>query len=213
MNKVFTLKTASLAGAFGILFLVLLASLHILEPEFDPSWRMISEYELGKYGWLMSIAFFCWGGGFLSLTLASWQYHSSITGKVGKYWLLIISIALFGAGIFYPQPITDTIRGTMDKLHAMCGVTMIFTLPIAAILFVKSLVKNKEFKEAKAGLFVLTTLLWIGLLAFITASAIYKPEARLYNENTLIGWPNRFLVLTYTIWLIGVARLILQTSK
>ena len=55
-----------LSAAFlGFLFL-----LHILEPEFDPSWRMISEYELGRYGWLMSLAFICWSGSVLALIVA-----------------------------------------------------------------------------------------------------------------------------------------------
>ena len=38
-------------------FLFLLITLHFIEPEFDPNWRWISEYELGRYGWLMQIAF------------------------------------------------------------------------------------------------------------------------------------------------------------
>lgn len=50
MESEFRLKFARFALMFGIAFLLLLASLHLIEPEFDPSWRMISEYELGKYG-------------------------------------------------------------------------------------------------------------------------------------------------------------------
>jgi hypothetical protein len=37
------------------------AALHILTQEFDPSWRMISEYALGHYGWLLSLTFLAWG--------------------------------------------------------------------------------------------------------------------------------------------------------
>jgi len=59
---------ARVAVALSVTFLALLALLHFLEPEFDPSWRMISEYELGRYGWLMTIAFFAWGGSVLILT-------------------------------------------------------------------------------------------------------------------------------------------------
>lgn len=39
-------------------FVVLLAALHVLKPELDPSWRMGSEYAIGDYGWVMRIAFF-----------------------------------------------------------------------------------------------------------------------------------------------------------
>ena len=41
----------------GVLFAVLLLSLHVLEPEFDPTWRFVSEYMLGDFGWLMHLAF------------------------------------------------------------------------------------------------------------------------------------------------------------
>ena len=31
--------------------ILLLAALHVLSPEFDPSWRTVSEYAFGHYGW------------------------------------------------------------------------------------------------------------------------------------------------------------------
>jgi len=31
--------------------------LHVVKSDFDPSWRMISKYEIGRYGWLMVAAF------------------------------------------------------------------------------------------------------------------------------------------------------------
>jgi hypothetical protein len=31
---------------------LLLASLHVLSPEFDPAWRVVSEYVNGGYGWV-----------------------------------------------------------------------------------------------------------------------------------------------------------------
>jgi hypothetical protein len=38
---------AHLAFAAAIVTLLSLASLHLLSPEFDPSWRMVSEYVPG----------------------------------------------------------------------------------------------------------------------------------------------------------------------
>ena len=35
--------------------------LHILSPEFAPSWRMVSEYANGHYNWLLTIVFLGWG--------------------------------------------------------------------------------------------------------------------------------------------------------
>ena len=63
---------AHLAFGFAAVFLILLIALHFLEPEFDPSWRWISEYELGRYGWMMSVAFFSIGGSALAVLVAIW---------------------------------------------------------------------------------------------------------------------------------------------
>lgn len=43
--------------------LLLLASLHVLSREFDSSWRMVSEYVRGHYGWVLSMMFAFWGAG------------------------------------------------------------------------------------------------------------------------------------------------------
>lgn len=198
---------ARAAIVFGIAFLTLLALLHFLEPEFHPSWRLISEYEIGKYGFLMVVAFFCWGAGFLALTLSLWHQLPFVSGTIGKWWLLIISIALFGAGIFTTNPITEEVRSTTDRLHALCGALMIFTFPIASVLMSRSLTKNRSFAPRKAQIIWLEVFVWVGLFAFFGALVIYKPQGRQYNETVLIGWPNRFMVFAYTLWLIGIARI------
>ena len=89
----------------GIAFLGILTLLHFIEPEFNPAWRMISEYEIGKYGVLMRVAFFCWGGAFLFLLSSIWNLPDPKTGKAGKWWLLILSIALFGQVFLRHNPL------------------------------------------------------------------------------------------------------------
>ncbi|MFB3764984.1 MAG: DUF998 domain-containing protein [Methanotrichaceae archaeon] len=54
------------------MFLILLIALHFIEPEFDPSRQLISEYELGNYGWLMSLAFISLGIAVRAMLRATW---------------------------------------------------------------------------------------------------------------------------------------------
>ena len=61
------LESASII--FATVFLIILFLLHFLKRELDPSWRMISEYEIGRFGWLMRLAFFCWGASVLALLI------------------------------------------------------------------------------------------------------------------------------------------------
>jgi hypothetical protein len=191
---------ARMVIVFSATFLAILFLLHFLEPEFDPSWRMISEYALGRYGW---------GGSVLALLVALWPYLRTIGGVIGRGWLLLIGVALFGAGIFKTNPITDTTISTANSLHALCGAFVILTFPIAASIVAGSLARNQEWFTARRPLLWVTLLVWFGILSFfgsIIISNAINPSAGRMGPEVLLGWPNRFLVVAYHIWLIIIAR-------
>ena len=48
-------QAAHIAAGAAVATILLLASLHVLSPEFAPSWRMVSEYAFGQYGWVLSV--------------------------------------------------------------------------------------------------------------------------------------------------------------
>lgn len=205
-------RTFSLASRltliFSAAFLVILFLLHFLEPEFEPAWRMISEYELGRYGWLMRLAFFCWGISVLSLLVALWPALRTIGGKIGRWWLALIGAALFGAGIFVTNAITDTTMSTANTLHTLCGAIVILTFPIASSLVVRSLLHNSEWAVARRHLLWVELLVWLSMLAFfasIIISRALNPSAGRVGPEVYLGWPNRFMVVAYQIWLILVA--------
>ena len=60
-----TLATLSIVA--GVLSLLSLLTLHFTSPEIKPGWRMVSEYALGKYKWLLTIFFITWGASSLLL--------------------------------------------------------------------------------------------------------------------------------------------------
>src|SRR5260370_42298158 len=74
---------ARISIAAAVVVLLLLASLHILSPEFDPSFRMVSEYALGHYGWVLSLMFLAWGISSCALAGAIWSKGKNKAGKVG----------------------------------------------------------------------------------------------------------------------------------
>jgi len=210
-------KIAALAAvAFSSAFLVILILLHFLEPEFDPSWRMISEYEIGRYGWMMTLAFFCWGGSVLSLLAALWPFLRTISGKIGRWWLLLLGVALFGAGIFKTNAITDTTIRTANTLHTICGALVILTFPIAASLAARSLAQNEEWAVARRQLLWTTLLVWLGMIVYfgsIIISNSINPTAGRVGPHVLQGWPNRFMVVFYNFWLILAALRVRQILR
>jgi uncharacterized protein DUF998 len=207
---------ARAAIALSVTFLALLALLHFLEPEFDPSWRMISEYELGRSGWLMTIAFFAWGGSVLTLTTAVSPSLNTTGGTVGHWWMLLIGVALFAAGIFEPYPITNPSPTVTSTLHNLSGVIVIMTFPIAASLVARSLAHHPNWKSASRPLLWVTLLAWFGMVVFfasIPVSNIINPGAGRVGPQVFVGWPNRFLVLAYQLWLIFVGQKAASIAK
>jgi hypothetical protein len=190
------------------LFLVLLILLHFLKRELNPSWRMISEYEIGRFGWMMRLAFFCWGASVLALLITIWPSLQSVGGVISRWWLVLIVLALIGAGIFKTNPITETTPNLANTLHAVCGMIVILTFPIAATLAVHSLLNNDVWSPARGPLTFGTVLCWAGMAAFfasIIISRIIDPTIGRVGPKVYLGWPNRFMVVTYVTWLIIVA--------
>ncbi len=197
-----------IAIVLSMAFLCLLFLLHFLEPEFDPSWRMISEYELGAHGWLMRLAFFCWGGSVLALSVGLRASLRTRAGIIGFGWLLVIAIAQVGAGIFVTDAITDAAKSTTGNLHTICGVIVILTFPIAATLVARGLSSDPQWQGFRRPMNWLTFLVWLGLIAYfgsIIVSNLANPTAGRVGPHVLQGWPNRAMVTIYSIWLTSVA--------
>ena len=193
---------------FSTIFISILFLLHFLKPELDPSWRMISEYEIGRYGWLMRLAFFCWGSSVLSLLVTLKGSLRTISGKVGYVWLALIGVALFGAGIFVTNAITDTTPSTANSLHTLCGAFVIMTFPIASSLVVGSLARNEKWSAVRHQQFWMEILVWLSMFAFfgsIIISTAINPSAGRVGPEVYLGWPNRLMVVIYNIWLITFA--------
>ena len=53
------MASAYISIVFASVFLTILFILHFLKQELDPGWRMVSEYEIGRFGWMMRLAFPC----------------------------------------------------------------------------------------------------------------------------------------------------------
>ena len=71
-----SVAAARLAIAAAAVEILLLAGLHMLSPEFDPSWRVVSEYATGQYGWVLSLMF-------LAGALSIWSLAFAIRSQVG----------------------------------------------------------------------------------------------------------------------------------
>lgn len=198
----------ALAGAAA--FSALLILLHFLKPENDPSWRMISEYQIGRYGWLMRLAFFCWSLGVFGLVVALWQYIPTIPDAL----LAIIAASILDAGIFVTEPITtpNELQSRSSKLHTLFGAITIIGTPFIVTAVDWSLNGDPLISSIQPYLLWLTLMVWIGFLAFASAMIYFGTKKIPLGPQAKIGWPNRFMVVTYIAWLVIVAATISYAS-
>ena len=204
---------ARLSFAAATAFLLLLAALHFIKRELDPSWRVISEYALGDYGWMIVIAFLSLALSCLSLIVAIRSQIRSISGKIGLAFLLVAAAGLVIAAIFTTDPLTAsrdelTTHGDLHGLGAGLGTGF----PIAATLIGLSLARNRAWSTARQSLLWAAGLAWIGFLVFALSMFVMFPGDGTFGPDVLIGWPNRFMIVAYSAWLMVVAWRALQLS-
>jgi hypothetical protein len=200
-------KAALLAFAGAVTFAVLLAALHVIKQELDPSWHFISEYAIGDYGWMMVLAFISLALGYVGLFVAIRSQLRTITGRIGLALLLVSALGLAIAAIFTTDPVTVsedavTTEGTLHNLGGTLGIAM----PFAAALVGWNLARNPAWSSAKR------PLLWasgLALVAFVVSFAylgiMLSQSGGKFGPDVLVGWPNRFEILAYSVWLMTVA--------
>lgn len=200
---------ARTAATSGILFALLLGSLHFLEPEFDPTWRFISEYALGKFGWMMHLAFAALAVSLASIGVAVFVWVRNVLGYIGLLILFLAVAGLFLAASFTTDPINtrpeDMTRS--GQLHVL-GASLDYS-PLAFLLLSFSLARQGEWLPIRKWLFltaVLSIVLTIGFILTIPADGSFGP-------GVYTGLVGRILMLSYLGWVTTVSFHILKINK
>lgn len=188
-----------------------LVALHVLSPEFSPSWRVISEYALGHYAWVLSLMSLFWGVSSWALAVAIWSEVRTNAGKVGLFFLVIAGIGEALASIF---DITHPVG------HGIAGMLGVIDFPIAALLLSVALGRNETWNSARRGLLWIASLSWISVVALVATLAIMTMQmARITGGNlphhapkslppgvlALDGWADRLIVLSNCGWVLLAA--------
>ena len=195
--------------------LVLLAALHALSPEFDPSWRVVSEYADGRYGWILSLMFAAWAVSSWALALAIKPLLSTRAGQFGT-WVLVV--AGVGEAIASAFDINQPLHGLADLLGAV-------GFPVAAMLVTVSLVRSQPSLRDKTALLWLANLTWISTVATIASVLVLfvtfthsgghvpsdgkpLPIGTTLPAGTVavVGYANRLYVIVACLWTAVAAR-------
>lgn len=202
---------AVLSIVFGSLSLLCLLALHFVSPEFHPSWRMISEYALGKNKRLLTAFFFLWGACSILSSILLWSLVGSIWASMGVILLFISGIGAIMGGMF-------DIKHPNHGLSFMIGVP---TLPLATLLLGYHLLSLAPWSSYQSVLLLASHAPWIALVFMGGAMALLfsgfkkagcpmgpnvePPDKLPEGVIALAGYANRLLVLCYLAWPILVA--------
>lgn len=205
------------ASSISILCLLLL---HFFSPEFEPNWRMVSEYALGKHKWLVSLFFIFWGLSSILLAVTLWKHVTTAASRVGVVLMFISGIGASLAAWFDVSQPTG---------HGFAGLLGIPTVPIATLLISYHLSKNQEWIAFAKPIKLLAHGTWITLVLMIVTMVVMMtgfqnagiemgPDAAPPSHVpegviALVGYVNRLLILVDILWLIFVARAIRSISN
>ena len=210
-----TCNTQSLSrvSIFGsVLFILLLVLMHLIKPEIDPDWQPISEYALGRNGWMMRLAFFSMMMATGMATFVSLKFYKKIPGRIGTVLLAISCIGFLLAGVFNTDPSTTSNENmtTVGTLHSV-GAGFSGMIIFASLFIVWQFYKDPIYREVRRPLAYATIVLWISEIMLIISMVIYLPKnGGNLGPETIVGWQGRFMVICAAIWLIVFLK---QTMK
>jgi len=195
--------------ASATLFLVLLAALLVLKPEIDPAWRFISEYAIGRFGWMMSLAFLSMAASGIATAITLWP-QVRLGGRIGIGFLMIGALGLTLAGLFTTDPITTPIdaQSMSSQLHGL-GAILGDGVPVGATLITLSLIRNKSWRLARWWLIGMLAVVWI-VYAWLIMS---MPADGNFGPGVAVGWPSRLLMVSYCLWFIVTAWQVLRLRR
>lgn len=207
-------QAAWLAMAATAVSGVALILLHVVSPEFSPSWRMVSEYANGRAPWLLSVVFFAWAAASFALVFALWPLSASTLGKAGLAFLVLAGIGQVMGGVF----------DINHKLHGPAAMIGIPSLCIAAVLVTMAMAGRADITAPPLwtahlpwisfALMIATLMLFFGALkaAGIEMSGQSEPLKVLpEGVSGYVGWANRLLFAASYLWVVLTSLSVLKS--
>ena len=219
MNAASGSFVAQLVIATSGLSLLCLLALHVVSPEYQPSWRMISEYALGGHKWLITAFFLLWGTSSLLLSLLLWPAMTRWWGLLGVALLIVSAVGEIMGGLF----------DVKHRWHGMAFGLGVPSLPLAALLIGYSLIGIDGWSRQSGTILMSTHATWLSLIVMAVAMGVMfagfkkagipmdpnvQPPDRLPDGVIAVGgYANRFLILCYVGWLVVMANAYLSARN
>jgi hypothetical protein len=176
-------------------FSIILIALHFIRPDYTPVDHMISDYAVGRAGWLMTTAFVALGFGCLALSLGLWRSGpKTIPALIARLFLIVVFLGLMVTATFATD--LETAKDTQHgMIHTLSFLVNIVSISIAAFLLSLSFGAEPKWKTSRLP----SILIAIGLvIAFLV-------QFLSLHRGAPYGITNRIFVFVFMSWLFFAA--------
>lgn len=169
---------------------------HVLRPDYAVSTHTISDYAVGRYGWIMVSVFLALGAGTFTLMLGLvFSGPTTVMARIGTGLLCVASIGLIVSAIFRTDLEEATTATTSGFIHDMSFLVNILSITFAIFLLSTSFGSDPRWRGYQRTSFLLASLVLIGLVTqILSMQALY-----------LYGVVNRLFVVVLYAWFMASA--------
>ena len=184
---------ATVCFSYSALALLLL---HFLRPDYAPSHRMISDYAVGEYGWVMTTWFLAMSGGLLMLLLGLIRSGpASGAARLGALLLSVASIGLIVSAAF-PTDLEGMPSTPTGDIHTISFLVNVASIIFATTLWSASFWGNPRWRNYRRTAVALVVLIWLAfVLQFLT----------MQRHGAPFGLANRLFVVLIFAWLLATS--------
>lgn len=200
----FCAATVALAGA--ALFTTLVLVLHVVRPDLEPRWHMVSEYSVGPGGWLMRLAFLALASSFFNLMLGLRPHARGALGVMGRVFLALASVGAAMGGLFNTDP-PGTLPEHLSTTGMLHGLAFMLGVPgvlLAVTLLSSALWRAPGWRAQRKALLGSAALVWGTMLVFGLAMG-HAVASHASGPQFAVGWQNRALVMAWALWVAALA--------
>lgn len=204
-------RAARIAIAAVIVYQAMLIGLILLRPDLDPEWHTISEWAIGRHGWIMQVAFLVSATGYAALAIALRPYLTNRPVLIGCCLLALCALGTILVGLFVTDPMPFTAKtgiSTRGLVHIIGGSIGMLLLPPAALLINLGLAsmpgRGAPLRAALRWSAALPAIALVGFVGHLVL-VVMPMGQEAYGPGVPLGWPPRLLFLCYGVWVIILA--------
>ena len=188
-------RWAEIATGCFCYFIVVLVLLHGLRPDYTPVDHMISDYAVGRLGWVMTTAFVALAVGCLTLGIGmAMAGPRSLPGRAAVLLLWVATVGLLTTATF-PTDLETAATTITDNIHTASFLVNVVSVILCSLLFAVSFHQSEEWRGYR----------WIGLALAIALLTAFIAQFLTLHRGAPYGLTNRLFVAVLMTWFVATA--------